>query len=214
MGSGNRAGKQAMRDTKAAVDTARANMKPVIDYFGNAADTWTPERNLREYDSNVASTISDMNSGIAAGNSIANNAYANMGTQADIESRLNPYMDTMLNKAMNQVQGSAGAALQSSNTQNAIVDRVAGMAGDMWNKASQDSFNYGNAGIGLGNQQAQTALAKGTTTHDIYNTQLQNRNLPGQQRAQLQADLEAASLDAMGQAAAARAAARSTDWFS
>lgn len=123
----------------------------------------------------------------------AYNAGTNANAQALLDPNsaqgwLNPQMDLMLNKAGQAVQGSAGAGLQSSATNNAVADRVAGMSGDMWQSALNNSNN------------AQKM------TSDIYQQQFENNMLPDLTRSQMIADVGMAKANALGSMYSAQAA--------
>lgn len=116
------------------------------------------------------------------------NAY-NTGTNANTAALLdpnsasawlNPQMDLMLNKAGQAVQGGAGAGLQSSAANNAISDRVGGMAGEMWQQALNNSNN------------AQKM------TSDIYQQQFENNMLPDMTRSQAILDMATSKANAYG----------------
>ena len=92
---------------------------------------------------------------------------ANAGSADQVQENLNPEMQHILANTMQQVQGGAGAALQSSAATRTASNAVANKAGDLWQQAFQNTMNraqnnlnvaqnYGQAGAqeaGLAGQQ-------------------------------------------------------------
>lgn len=92
---------------------------------------------------------------------------ANAGSADQVQENLNPEMQHILANTMQQVQGGAGAALQSSAATRNASSAVANKAGDLWQQAFQNTMNraqnnldvahnYGQAGAqeaGLAGQQ-------------------------------------------------------------
>jgi hypothetical protein len=196
MGSGGKAGSDANRAIQKSAEEAYNNVSGLANYYKGAADIWTPERNLRDYDDGVNRATDIMNTGIARGEGIATNAYNNMLTEADIAARMNPYRTNAYDAATRSVRGGAGAALQSAAADRAVARSVGDIATQFYDKAADRSYQYGTAGMNLGSGISNTALQQGTTTHDIYNTQLQNRMTPGDTYNQMMSDAEAMRLQA------------------
>jgi hypothetical protein len=172
---------------------------------GANSSGWDAKGMSDAFDAGMGKAMGQTQAGIDEGNAFSKSAYDAMGTEADVNKYLNPKMDAMLEKAANMVRGGAGGMLQSSATNNAVVDRVAGMAGEMWDKAQGVSMDKGQQGIGLGQGMGQAALSQGQQTADIYNQQWQNRNTSLNQQTQLQQDAIAAKAGADNEAARQRA---------
>lgn len=90
---------------------------------------------------------------------------ANAGSPEQVQENLNPQMQQMLANTMQQVQGGAGAALQSSAATRTGAQAVSKQAGDLWQQAFNNTMNRAQnnlqVGSGYGNTGAQTAQLAG-----------------------------------------------------
>lgn len=99
------------------------------------------------------------------------------GGADNVSSYFNPKMDDVLARTMQNVQGGAGAALQSSATNRNAADAVGNAAAGMWDTAYNQAM--GDAG------NTQRAAMGGA---DLANQQLANDNAPSMNWAGLTAD--------------------------
>ena len=99
------------------------------------------------------------------------------GGADNVSKYFNPNMDQALARTMQNVQGGAGAALQSSATNRNAADAVGNQAAGMWNTA------YGQA-MGDAQNTQQTAMHGA----NLANQQLANDNMPDLNWAGLTAD--------------------------
>ena len=109
-------------------------------------------QNLDAYDTSMG-TAQDMTQragGIALG-------QENAGSASDVFGNLNPMMDEMLSRTKQQMQGTAGDALQSSATSRGTAQAVAGKAGDLWQQAFQNTMNRAQNNLNVANNYGQAA---------------------------------------------------------
>lgn len=95
----------------------------------------------------------------------------NAGDQERVRGYLNPMVDYINENVTQNVQGSAGAALQSSGTQNAIAKGVADASASQWNNAFQqsmaDSSNNQNVYGGMMGQAERVLTADAMPQQDL-----------------------------------------------
>ena len=105
---------------------------------------------------------------------------ANAGSADQVQENLNPEMRHILANTMQQVQGGAGAALQSSAATRNASNAVANKAGDLWQQAFQNTMNraqnnlnvaqnYGQAGAQEASLGAQQLTADNAPMEDWLN---------------------------------------------
>lgn len=126
-------------------------------------------QNLDAYDTSMG-TAQDMTQragGIALGQEDA-------GSTSDVFGNLNPMMDEMLSRTKQQMQGTAGDALQSSATSRGTAQAVAGKAGDLWQQAFQNTMNRAQNNLNVASNYGQAA----GQTANLAGTQLNADNAP------------------------------------
>lgn len=126
-------------------------------------------QNLDAYDTSMG-TAQDMTQragGIALG-------QENAGSASDVFGNLNPMMDEMLSRTKQQMQGTAGDALQSSATSRGTAQAVAGKAGDLWQQAFQNTMNRAQNNLNVASNYGQAA----GQTANLAGTQLNADNAP------------------------------------
>lgn len=126
-------------------------------------------QNLDAYDTSMG-TAQDMTQragGIALGQEDA-------GSASDVFGNLNPMMDEMLSRTKQQMQGTAGDALQSSATSRGTAQAVAGKAGDLWQQAFQNTMNRAQNNLNVASSYGQAA----GQTANLAGTQLNADNAP------------------------------------
>lgn len=126
-------------------------------------------QNLDAYDTSMG-TAQDMTQragGIALGQEDA-------GSASDVFGNLNPMMDEMLSRTKQQMQGTAGDALQSSATSRGTAQAVAGKAGDLWQQAFQNTMNRAQNNLNVASNYGQAA----GQTANLAGTQLNADNAP------------------------------------
>lgn len=126
-------------------------------------------QNLDAYDTSMG-TAQDMTQragGIALGQEDA-------GSASDVFGNLNPMMDEMLSRTKQQMQGTAGDALQSSATSRGTAQAVAGKAGDLWQQAFQNTMNRAQNNLNVASNYGQAA----GQTANLAGNQLNADNAP------------------------------------
>lgn len=126
-------------------------------------------QNLDAYDTSMG-TAQDMTQragGIALG-------QENAGSASDVFGNLNPMMDEMLSRTKQQMQGTAGDALQSSATSRGTAQAVAGKAGDLWQQAFQNTMDRAQNNLNVASNYGQAA----GQTANLAGTQLNADNAP------------------------------------
>lgn len=81
----------------------------------------------------------------------------NAGSSDNVQKYLNPKMDEMLQKTMQNVQGGAGAALQSSAATRTGANAVAQQYGNMWDTAYSQAMSDSQNNTNIANQYANVA---------------------------------------------------------
>ena len=81
----------------------------------------------------------------------------NAGSAGNVQNYLNPKMDEMLRGTSQAMQGSAGAALQSSATNKNIADAVGKQAGQMWDTAFNQALGDSSHNLQANQQIGQSA---------------------------------------------------------
>lgn len=167
-----------------AADAAASGISTANSQYDTDLDSLTGENGMfttaqtradgssRDLGSNMDAYDTSMNSS----NDLLNSTQ-DAGSASNVESYLNPNMDNMLAKTQQNVQGGAGAALQSSATTREAADQVSNQAGKMWDTA------YNQAQTDAGNNQT---VANTMATN--ANSQLQNDNTAALNWAGLEAD--------------------------
>ena len=126
-------------------------------------------QNLDAYDTSMG-TAQDMTQragGIAL-------AQQDAGSASDVLGNLNPMMDEILSRTKQQMQGTAGDALQSSATSRGTAQAVAGKAGDLWQQAFQDTMSRAQNNLNVASNYGQAA----GQTANLAGTQLNADNAP------------------------------------
>lgn len=137
-------------------------------------------QNLDAYDTSMG-TAQDMTQragGIALGQEDA-------GSASDVFGNLNPMMDEMLSRTKQQMQGTAGDALQSSATSRGTAQAVAGKAGDLWQQAFQNTMNRAQNNLNVASNYGQAA----GQTANLAGTQLNADNAPMEDWLNLKNDI-------------------------
>lgn len=137
-------------------------------------------QNLDAYDTSMG-TAQDMTrraGGIALG-------QENAGSASDVFGNLNPMMDEMLSRTKQQMQGTAGDALQSSATSRGTAQAVAGKAGDLWQQAFQNTMNRAQNNLNVASNYGQAA----GQTANLAGTQLNADNAPMEDWLNLKNDI-------------------------
>ena len=137
-------------------------------------------QNLDAYDTSMG-TAQDMTQragGIALGQEDA-------GSASDVFGNLNPMMDEMLSRTKQQMQGTAGDALQSSATSRGTAQAVAGKAGDLWQRAFQNTMNRAQNNLNVASNYGQAA----GQTANLAGNQLNADNAPMEDWLNLKNDI-------------------------
>lgn len=137
-------------------------------------------QNLNAYDTSMG-TAQDMTQragGIALGQEDA-------GSASDVFGNLNPMMDEMLSRTKQQMQGTAGDALQSSATSRGTAQAVAGKAGDLWQEAFQNTMNRAQNNLNVASNYGQAA----GQTANLAGNQLNADNAPMEDWLNLKNDI-------------------------
>ena len=137
-------------------------------------------QNLDAYDTSMG-TAQDMTQragGIALG-------QENAGSASDVFGNLNPMMDEMLSRTKQQMQGTAGDALQSSATSRGTAQAVAGKAGDLWQQAFQNTMNRAQNNLNVASNYGQAA----GQTANLAGNQLNADNAPMEDWLNLKNDI-------------------------
>lgn len=185
-----RAADTAARFNKEAADQLDRDMAGSMSMFSKAAQGRDLGTNLTKY-GEQANRALDLN-----WNSL------DAGSADNVREYLNPKMDDMLQKTMQNVQGGAGAALQSSAATRTGANAVAQQFGNMWDTAFDQSMkdSQNNQGIAMQGEQ-------------VANRNLQEQNAPALNWAGLGADLATTKYggtQAVGEAATTAAGQRNT----
>lgn len=180
------------------------DMKPQLDTLWSATGGRSLDNNLDNFDYSMNGAMQDT---VQAGQ----NALGEMdaGNSANVESYLNPKMNTMLQNTMQTVQGGAGSALQSSATNRNVANSVASQAGQMWdtafNQALGDSSHNLQANQQFGqsaNQQAGLAQSQLQADNDPIMNWINLNNDLAMQKYAGNTGLAQASTQAAGQSRA------------
>lgn len=128
------------------------DMKPQLDQLWGATNGRGLDANLDRFDTTM---------GEAMGNTVqaGRNALGEMnaGSADNVQSYLNPKMDTMLQNTMQTVQGGAGSALQSSATNRNVANAVSSQAGQMWDTAFNQALGDSSHNLQANQQFGQSA---------------------------------------------------------
>ena len=183
--SGQRAVNTAKATSQAAYNQYKSDVQPVSDMFSQAAEGRDLGTNLDKYtdDVNQAQSLTW--------------GAADAGDAANVRSYLNPKMDEITQQVMQNVQGGAGAALQSSATNRTASNAIANKVGEMWDTAYSQALSD--------SQNNQNVAQNAMTT---ANTNLDNQNMPALNWASINNDLAGTAYSgAMGVSQAATEAA-------
>lgn len=181
----------------------------VAQAMENTGDVWKQNADLLS----TAMTRGDgtartINSALDAYDAANRNITEGLGANANAGQKTQQYLNPMSNyinkNVTQQVQGSAGAALQSSGTQNAIARGVADASASQWNTANQQALQDS-----ANNQQILGAMqnqSEKVLTNDI---------MPQQDVMDMQRDWADEQLKTQIQMANNQAAVRAGDkgWF-
>lgn len=137
-------------------------------------------QNLDAYDTSMG-TAQDMTQ--RAGNIALGQQDA--GSASDVFGNLNPMMDEMLSRTKQQMQGTAGDALQSSATSRGTAQAVAGKAGDLWQQAFQNTMNRAQNNLNVASNYGQAA----GQTANLAGNQLNADNAPMEDWLNLKNDI-------------------------
>jgi hypothetical protein len=109
-------------------------------------------QNLDAYDTTMggAQDMTQTAAGLALG-------QADAGSASDVFGNLNPMMDQILSKTKQQMQGTAGDALQSSAANRGTAQAVAGKAGDLWQQAFSNTMNRAQNNLNVAQNYGQAA---------------------------------------------------------
>lgn len=190
-------------------DINRDYRAQVTQAMENTGDVWKQNADLLS----TAMTRGDgtartINSALDAYDAANRNITEGLGANANAGQKTQQYLNPMSNyinkNVTQQVQGSAGAALQSSGTQNAIARGVADASASQWNTANQQALSDS-----ANNQQILGAMqnqSEKVLTNDI---------MPQQDVMDMQRDWADEQLKTQIQMANNQAAVRAGDkgWF-
>lgn len=185
-----RAADTARDMNKKASEQLDTDMKGALDMFSKASQGRDLGTNLDDYGSEVSRAQS------------LNWDSANAGDSSNVEKYINPKADQMLQKTMQNVQGGAGAALQSSAATRAASNAVAQQYGQMWDTA------FGQA---MGDSKNNQSIAQ--LGESIANNNLQEQNAPALNWAGLTSDMATTKYNgtqSVGEAATTAAGQRDT----
>jgi hypothetical protein len=147
-----------------AVDAANSGMKNAntqlyLDMQPQLDKLWEAVSNGRGLDQNLNKFDYAMNGAMDQTQQAGQNALAEMnaGDSGNVQSYLNPKMDTMLQNTMQTMQGGAGSALQSSATNRNIANSVASQAGQMWDTAFNQALGDSSHNLQANQQFGQSA---------------------------------------------------------
>lgn len=128
------------------------DMQPGLNSLWGAVGGRGLEQNLNRFDSSMQGAM-DTTRQTAA------NAQNEMdaGTPDNVQNYLNPKMAEMLRRTSQAMQGSAGAALQSSATNKNIADAVGRQAGQMWDTAFSQALGDSTHNLQANQQIGQSA---------------------------------------------------------
>ena len=110
---------------------------------------------------------------------------ANAGSADQVQENLNPEMKHILANTMQQVQGGAGAALQSSAATRTASNAVAKKAGDLWQQAFQNTMDRAGNNLNVAQNYGQAAAQTG----NLAGQQLAADNAPMEDWLQLKNDV-------------------------
>ena len=130
------------------------DLKPQLDQLWGATNGRTLDANLDRFDTTMGEA---MNSTTQAGQNAL--GEMNAGNADNVQSYLNPKMNTMLQNTMQTVQGGAGSALQSSATNRNVANAVASQAGQMWDTAFNQALGDSSHNL-QANQQFGQSVAR------------------------------------------------------
>lgn len=128
------------------------DMQPGLNSLWGAVGGRGLEQNLNRFDSSMQGAM-DTTQQTAA------NAQNEMdaGTPDNVQNYLNPKMAEMLRGTSQAMQGSAGAALQSSATNKNIADAIGRQAGQMWDTAFSQALGDSTHNLQANQQIGQSA---------------------------------------------------------
>lgn len=128
------------------------DMRPQLDQLWAATNGRGLDANLDRFDTTMGEA---MNSTTQAGQNAL--GEMNAGSADNVQSYLNPKMNTMLQNTMQTVQGGAGSALQSSATNRNVANAVASQAGQMWDTAFNQALGDSTHNLQANQQFGQSA---------------------------------------------------------
>ena len=128
------------------------DMQPGLNSLWGAVGGRGLEQNLDQFDSTMQGALDTTQQ-------VGQNAQQEMnaGSAGNVQNYLNPKMDEMLRGTSQAMQGSAGAALQSSATNKNIADAVGRQAGQMWDTAFNQALGNSTHNLQANQQIGQSA---------------------------------------------------------
>lgn len=185
-----RAADTAERFNREATEQLDRDMAGPMSMFAKASEGRDIGSNLDKY-GQEADRASELN-----WNSV------DAGSSGNVMKYLNPKAEQMMQKTMQNVQGGAGAALQSSAATRTASNAVAQQYGQMWDNAFDQSMrdSQNNQGVAMQGEQ-------------IANRNLQEQNAPALNWASLGTDLATTKYggaQSVGEAATTAAGQRNT----
>lgn len=137
----------------------KANTQLYLDMQPQLDQLWGAVANGRGLDQNLNKFDYSMNNAMRNTQQAGQNALAEMnaGDSGNVQNYLNPKMDTMLQNAMQTMQGGAGSALQSSATNRNVANAVASQAGQMWDTAFNQALGDSSHNLQANQQFGQSA---------------------------------------------------------
>lgn len=159
---------RAARAAKEGLDRNQRQLErdtsAVRGMFSDAMDGRSISQNLANY-GNEMQSAKDLN-------------WETMGAGEDIDKYLNPEMDAILDKTAQRVNDSAGAALQSSATTDAMTRALSDTTASLWDSAFSKSI-----------QSAQNKRATAQNAAGLAGSTLAANNEPAMTWANLESDL-------------------------
>lgn len=146
------------------------------DAMGNGRSL---SQNLDKFDSTMSSAQDKTNT---AGDIML--GQQNAGSSDNVQQYLNPEMDMILSNTMQNMQGSAGSALQSSATNRNTASAVASKAGELWQQAYNNAMSDSQNNLQVANQYQGNAGQNA----QLASTQLDADNAPAEDYLQLSND--------------------------
>lgn len=176
---GNRSLAAIKKGQAAANNQLDADTNEQFGMLSDAMNGRSMGANLNTFDQSVADAKNKTNmAGTLA------EQQANAGRSDNVQSYVNPQMEMMLNKTLQNVQGGAGSALQSSAATKAGANAVATKAGDLWQQAFINAIGDSQNNLNVANSVQGNAMRNA----NLAGMQLQADNAPAEDYLQLAND--------------------------